>query len=202
MSTLILPMLSPSSLKRTFDEAGLDIPIEDHNARHSSMPPLSRALPTTSEVPALDPTPSTPAPFNPPTTHETNSMATTARNAEPKATMTPPITKNPKLTFAEKEAKKIEKEFRERQMGEERAKKEEERIRKEEEKSRREEERAKKVEDKKIKDAEREEKRKIKEEKDRIREEEKAKKEEEKRLKDEEKNRKARVSSVFSTDIL
>lgn len=108
----------------------------------------------------------------------------------------PPPAKKPKLTFAEKEARRVEKQFREQAKAEEKAKKEAERAVLTEEKARRE---AEKEAERKRKEVEREEKRlaaeaekAAKEEKRRRKEEERVKVEEEKKRKEEEKRKKER----------
>lgn len=90
-------------------------------------------------------------------------------------------TKKRKVSPATSDAKKLEKEEKERLKMEEKAKKEEERKRKEAE---REEERKRKEEEKRKREAEREEERKKREERKRIKEEEKRKKEEEREKKE------------------
>ncbi|KAH8805786.1 chromatin assembly factor 1 subunit A-domain-containing protein [Xylogone sp. PMI_703] len=104
-----------------------------------------------------------------------------------------PPAKKVKLTFAEKEIKRIEKEFREKEKEAERKRKEAEKAEHLAEKARKE---AEKEKERKKKEAEREEKRimaekekAVKEEKKKQREEEKKQKEEEKRKKEEEKQR-------------
>ena len=91
--------------------------------------------------------------------------------------------KRQKLTFAEKEARKLEKEVDMRQKAELRARKEEEKLLKDRQRV---EEKTLKEEKRQAVLIEREEKRKAKEEQDRA-------KEQEKRLREEEKNKKERV---------
>lgn len=108
-----------------------------------------------------------------------------------------PPAKKPKLTFAEKEARLIEKKFREEERKREREKKENDKQAQLEEKRKRDRERdeekrkkdAEKEEEKKRKDAEKEVERKRKEEEKAAKEEKKRLKDEEKRKKDEEKQR-------------
>lgn len=90
--------------------------------------------------------------------------------------------KKVKLSPASLEAKRIEKEIRDRQRAEDKAKKEEEKRIREEEKKKR--------------DEEREEERKKREEKKKAKEEERLAREEEKRKKEEEKLKKERVSAI------
>ncbi|KAK2756426.1 chromatin assembly factor-I (CAF-I) p90 subunit [Arachnomyces sp. PD_36] len=140
---------------------------------------------------------------------ESNSISTgtTSNSATTPAPIPIPTPKTPlsmptmpnkkvKLSPASLEAKRIEKEIRDRQRAEEKARKEEEkRIREEEKKKRdeeREEERKKKEEEKKKRGEEREEERKKREEKKKAKEEERQAREEEKRKKEEEKSKKER----------
>ena len=197
MSTLVIPMSSPGSLKRTFDEAGLEASLEEYHAQQSSQSP-SHEPQTIGEKSTPASAPLTFTVSDPPLANGPIPIPTTNPTPNPQLTSAsmPSTTKKHKMTFVEKEAKRIEKEFKEQQKAEERARKEEERIRKEEEKAKREEERAKKIEEKKVRDAEKEEKRKAREEKERLREEEKAKREQERRQKEEQKDKKARVCCV------
>ncbi|MCJ1456582.1 hypothetical protein MMC28_006944 [Mycoblastus sanguinarius] len=87
--------------------------------------------------------------------------------------------KKPKLSFAEKQAKRTERELKDRQKTEDKVKREEEKARKEGER--------------RVKDAAREEKRKAKEEHYKLKQAEKDRKEEERHRKEDEKNKKARV---------
>jgi chromatin assembly factor 1 subunit A len=100
----------------------------------------------------------------------------------------PPPAKKAKLTFAEKEARRIEKEFKDQQKAEEKARKEAERAAHAEEKARKEAEkeaeRKKKEEEREAKRAAQEAEKTAKEEKRRKKEEEKQKAEEEKRKKE------------------
>jgi chromatin assembly factor 1 subunit A len=107
-----------------------------------------------------------------------------------------PPAKKPKLSFAEKEARRIEKLFRDQAKAEEKARREAERAAQAEEKARKE---AEKEAERKRREVEREEKRiageaekAAKEEKRRRKEEERVKVEEEKRRKEEEKRKKER----------
>lgn len=112
-----------------------------------------------------------------------------------------PAAKKRKLSPASQDAKQQEKEARERQKLEEKAKKEEEkRVKAEEKKKRdeeREEEKRQKEEEKKKREAEREEKRKAKDEEKAAKE---AAKEEEKKRKEEEKLKKERVCTPEGLD--
>lgn len=100
-------------------------------------------------------------------------------------------TKKQKLSPNTKEAKRLEKEEKDRIKLEEKAKKDEEKRIKDEERKKKE---AEREEEKKKRDAEREEERKRREEKKKAKEEEKNARDEEKRKKEEEKVKKERVS--------
>lgn len=194
MSTLTLGMASPNALKRTYAEAGLDHPTYDQstpaNFQTLAVPPaFASTQGCTSSQGPVAPQQFTPEGFNSAGGIIPSENATTS-------TLDPPLKKS-KLTFAEKEVKRIEKEFKDRQRVEEKAKKEEEKAKKEEERARKEAEKeaekARREEDKRAKDAEREEKRRIREEQARMRQEEKKQKEDERLKKEEEKNKKARA---------
>ena len=101
-----------------------------------------------------------------------------------------PPAKRRKLTFVEKEARRLEREASERKRQGEKTRKE---VEKEIKDRQRAEDRAKKEEEKREKDLEKEKRRLVKEEKDKEREEEKRKKEEEKAKKKEEDDKKAKV---------
>ena len=180
-----MPMSSPTSLKRTFDEAGLEqtqdrsdtVPIQQEHQMQKDM--LAHPTSSTHQLPVSPPTP------------------VSSNNIIDKPE------KKPKLTFAEKQSKEFERQLRAQQKNDELAKKQEERQRREQEKADREVERLKKADEKKTKD---EERRKAKEERDRLKEEEKtkkqeeiAKKEAEKQKKEEEKSKKERVGFLSPT---
>ncbi|PMD29604.1 hypothetical protein L207DRAFT_445247 [Hyaloscypha variabilis F] len=101
----------------------------------------------------------------------------------------PPPAKKAKLTFAEKEARRIEKEFKDQQRAEDKARKEAERAAHAEEKARKE---AEKEAERKRKDEEREAKRAAQEAEKAAKEEKRRKKEEEKQKAEEEKRKKER----------
>lgn len=195
MSTLTLGMASPNALKRTYADAGLDHPTYDQssptNFQSLAVPPAfaSTQSCTSSQDPLAPPHSSTPEGFDFADGNIPSENASTSTSEQP--------VKKAKLTFAEKEVKRIEKEFKDRQKAEEKAKREEEKAKKEEERARKEAEKetekAKREEEKRAKDAEREEKRKAKEEQARIKQEEKKQKEDERQKKEEDKNKKARV---------
>ena len=202
MSTLTLGMASPNALKRTYAEAGLDHPTYDQ-----SSPAPFQSLATTPTFESNHSCTSSQTPFAPQHSNTTSEGFNSAGAIMPHENIptasSEPAVKKAKLTFAEKEVKRIEKEFKDRQKAEEKAKREEEKAKKEEERVRREAEKeaekARREEDKRAKDAEKEEKRRVKEQQARMRQEEKKQKEDERQKKEEEKNKKARVriSNVY-----
>jgi chromatin assembly factor 1 subunit A len=117
------------------------------------------------------------------------SSATTSPSAFAALNGSAPPLKKTKLTFAEKEARRIEKEFKDRQKAEEKARKEAERQAHAEEKARKE---AEKEAERKKREAEREEKRVAQEAEKAAKEEKRRKKEEEKQKAEEEKRKKER----------
>ena len=191
-TTLTLGMASPNALKRTYAEAGLDHPTYDqsspaHFQDVATPPAFASTQSCTSSQNPLAPQHSGTA------SGDFNSAGGIIHPENPPTATSEPLVKKAKLTFAEKEVKRIEKEFKDRQKAEEKTKREEEKAKKEEERVRKEAEKARREEDKRAKDAEREEKRRFKEEQARIRQEEKKQKEDERQKKEEEKNKKARV---------
>lgn len=177
-----------------------------------STPPPAKKIKLSSAAEETSPNTTAETDLSTPTSHEaqgpanpstngnisTASTAFTALNGVP-----PPAPKKAKLTFAEKEAKRIEREFAAAAKAEEKARKEAERAAHAEEKARREAEKeaerqahaaekARKEAEKKKKDEEREEKRRVMEAEKAAKEEKKRKKEEEKVKAEEEKRRKER----------
>ncbi|PQE28572.1 Chromatin assembly factor 1 subunit A protein [Rutstroemia sp. NJR-2017a WRK4] len=218
---------SPRQLKRDFEESfGLEAPFRVDPAegatleKHGSQPnsPLPSKEPTMD--PASLPTPpvsiqsnkraSSPARSTTSTLSELDSSIGSLRGNSPLASTAfaaldgdgskAPPPKKPKLSFAEKEAKKIEKQFRDQERARERERKESEKQAQLEEKRQRDKE---KDEEKKRKDAEREAERAAKEEKKRVKDAEKKEKEEKKQRIEEEKRKKAAsqktLSSFFGT---
>jgi len=194
MSTLTLPLASPKSLKRSFDDANLE-----------NFPPEPQVGPENYEQPAVVPMTEMPADqgddhapsvdssrlSSPAPSHASSSAVRDATvSALQHSTVSAPTSKKPKLTFAEKEVKRMEKEFKDREKAEEKARKEQEKETRDRQKV---EEKAKKDEEKRSKDLERETKRLIQEEKHKVKEEEKRKRDEEKARKEEEKNKKVKV---------
>jgi chromatin assembly factor 1 subunit A len=218
---------SPRQLKRDFEESfGLEAPFRVDPAegatleKHGSQPdsPLPSKEPTMD--PASLPTPpvsiqsnkraSSPARSTTSTLSELDSSIGSLRGNSPLAgtafaaldgdgSKAPPP-KKPKLSFAEKEAKRIEKQFKDQEKARERERKESEKQAQLEEKRQRDKE---KDEEKRRKDAEREAERAAKEEKKRIKDAEKKEKEEKKQRIEEEKRKKAAsqktLSSFFGT---
>ena len=165
-----MSMASPKSLKRSYDEAYLEETVS-----------ASSTAPTQSPEPSSSDTKSHQSGLLLTSTRVTGGLALSDQPApsievEPTPTPLPSSSQTPakrsKLTFQEKEVRRIEKDFKAREKAEEKARKEEEKAKKEEEK--------------KAKEAEKEEKRKA-------REQQAHAKQEEKRIKEEEKNRRSRV---------
>ena len=206
-------MSSPACLKRSYADTGLDEPYPDQ------ITPSSSAL-----TPAVAPKQnvlSSPSPAN---VHIPDGFTAASSSANPavpdsSATQMEKSNKKVKLTYAEKEAERIEKQFNEQQKAQQKMKKEEEKefreqqkaeekIKKDMEKQFKEqqkaEEKIKKEEEKRIKEAEKEERKKVKEEQAKAREAEKQKKMEEKQKVEEEKSKKARVCQwiEFGIEIL
>ena len=166
MSTLALPMTSPASPKRSFEDAGLDYTVFKNEAPER-LPILSQSSQSAGAANShslhLEPFPLV----------ETNTMiGSTLTGSLPLSSTAEKPAKRIKLSDEEKEAKRIEKEAKDRQKAEEKARKEGEKAKKDAEKAIKEEER-----------------RKAKE----AREEQARLKEEEKQRKEEEKMKKARV---------
>lgn len=193
MTTLTLPMTSPNSLKRTYAVTELEHPTNVKNlpsAFQTTIMPSSTASthnnahsPPPSQAPQTSPPPSSPLIPN-----SSVLGAGTAAATAPSTVIQPPV-KKAKLTFAEKEARRAEKEFKDRQKAEEKAKKDEEKAKKE----------AKREEDKRVKEAEKEEKLREREVEKRLKLDEQLLKDEEKHRKEEEKIKKARVRSYTCT---
>lgn len=196
MTTLLLPMPSPTSLKRTYTDAGLGEPesfAEDrgelpiYSTTQSTAPDASNPLPPASSLPILQHTSGTSDTAKYDNSQPPTDVATS--NATYTKTTTTSTKKKTKLTYEEREVLRIEKEFKERQKLQDKAKKDEEKAKIAQEKAEKE---AQRVEEKRIRDAEKEDRRKLKLEQNRQREEEKL-------LKQEEKNKKARVGHCTSS---
>ena len=186
MTTLAVPMASPSSLKRSYDEAGLEEPPGVALACSTQV----KALPTQSEQ-ANEPSQAS-RDMSVSNNPVTSVMSAVLADPVPQSAQTP--AKKPNLTFDEKEVQRIEKEFKAREKAEEKAKKEEEKARKETEK-------LKKEEGKKAREALKEDKRRVKEAQAQAKQEEKRLKEEEKQRQEDIKIKKARVSMVLECSI-
>ena len=188
MTTLTFPMSSPNTLKRTFAETGFEdstspqdlastfqatfTPCSTASTNGNAHNPPSNQAPQTSHVSSSPAMPDDLAP-----------STAAAIFGDPSITPQPPA-KRVKLTFAEKEARKVEKELKDRQKAEEKAKKDEEKAHRE----------AKREEDRRFKEAEKEEKLRAREEEKKIKLEEQLLKEEERNRREQEKIKKARVS--------
>ena len=205
MSTIVLPMASPP-LKRTATDAALDFapPIPELDKAQGSCTSVEGHREILSDAHPHPDSAINGTDQSPPTNHSnTNPMLhdTIATPNSPKANIAS-LNTNPakrrKLTFAEKEAQKIEKAHKELQKKEGLAKKEEEKAKKEQEKKAREEEKRVKEElkesERKKKVEEKEEKRKAKEAEKAAKDDEKKKKDAEKKAKEDEKSKKERVS--------
>ena len=197
MTTLTFPMAPPETLKRPYSEVDLDDSRQDPQASPSAGRPDSSQLLTPSNAHNGDcnslPTTlgrsraNSPARNTPGSTVEDYSST-----LQPIPTIsTESASKKRKLTFAEKESKRLEKEAKDRLKAEEKARKEAEKQEKEVEKRKTEE---KNKEEKRRKDEEKEEKQKAKDAERRSREEERKQKEAEKKAKEDEKQKKERVS--------
>lgn len=186
MSTVATIMASPESLslKRTYDEAGLEDDGQDHRDATTifgEQTPVERICDPSGILPFPQSAADHDRP-NPLLPKDTNTMPGSLCT-QPTLSPPPVLTRNKgvKLTAAEKDVKRLEKEAKDRQRAEEKEKKEEE---------------------KRVRDAEKEERRRLKEEQSRLKEEErklkddeKKRKDGEKRLKEEEKEKKAKASS-------
>ena len=198
-------MASPNSLKRTYAETGLEnlTDAQDHPSTFQAIPTsfsMAGTLENASTRAPAEALQITKSPGSPPMPGSSAPNTESTYVAAP-LTASQPLTEKPKFTFSEKEARRVEKEMKERQKAEEKARKEEEKA---EEKARKEEEKAeekakkeaKREEEKRVKEAEKEQKLRIKEEEKRLKLEELQLKEEERHRKEEERIKKARVSSL------
>ncbi|KAL9117607.1 MAG: hypothetical protein Q9187_005855 [Circinaria calcarea] len=199
-------MASPNSLKRTCEVAQLDTPSlqqrpdEVSRTREVAIQP-GYILNSQPDVTTIIPTPER---------SRTPSAAPSTGGSPARDGSIPPVAcaasdsssqpKRRKLTFAEKEVQRLEKQFKEQQRAEERARKDEEKRIKEEE--RRVKEEALK-EEKRRRDEEKEEKKAAREVEKQVRDEERKKREAEKKAKEDEKAKKekARMASSRSASI-
>ena len=204
MSALTLTMASPKSLKRSYDDAGLQEPTHISNdptleasASRILIASGHKPNPHPAAVQYAEVNGSTKAIVLPDVVNDHTCAPTNGLDSKPPSTGNQVMAKRTKLTFEEKELQRIEKDFKAREKAEEKAKKEEERAKKGEEKKIRDavkqEEKEKKEEERKVKDAAREEKRKAKEQQAHLKKEEKRAKEEGKKRQEDEKDRKSRV---------
>ena len=179
LSVLTPPMSSPVSLKRSFAEAGLHEDLRKQSTPTANAPTQH---PRSSQACSPSPSPSSRAL----TTSSVAGDPCTAAVPSPCPVIAERSDKRAKLSFAEKEARRVEKQFKEQQKIEETRKKEEKKAKKWEEKARKDEER-------RARDVEKEERKKLKEGQAKAKEVEKQKKLEEKQKAEEEKDKKARV---------
>ena len=201
MSTIILPMASPKSLKRGFKDTGLGESYLDKQTPQQTYEQSSTVV--GSEMapdPGVDVASSADSSrlTSPAPSHASSSAVRDVNAQIPQGNTTPSTgtsKKKTKLTFAEKEVRRMEKETKDREKAEEKIRKEQEKEIRDRQKA---EEKAKKEEEKRAKDLEKEARRLVQEEKTRIKEEEKRKKDEEKAKKEEEKNKKAKVTTPGS----
>ena len=184
-------MASKTSPKRTAEAAGLDIV-------HQRWPTRERPNSVSSSSPIFDDAHSTPissrssTPLSPAATPSSMNTSTQECNTQHIPTSID-ATKKRKLTFAEKEVKRVEKQCKEQQKAEDRARKEEEKRSKEEARRAREEETR---EERRRKEEEKEQKRKIKEAEKQLKEEERRRKEAEKKAREDEKAKKDKVGRI------
>lgn len=178
-------MEQPTTLKRSFAVAALQSVEDQQDVTISAMMAPNTALPGTS-MNGLMPT-------GPVGSRETSPLSSvmsslTRENSalpavqpdESTANQQPSPPKRRKLTFAEKEVLRIEKQYKDQQKADERARKEEGKRVKEEER--------------RVKEQEREEKKRLRDAEKQAREEEKQKRDAERRAKEEEKAKKEKVS--------
>ena len=181
-------MASTTSPKRTAEAAGLD-------NEHQYSPSRECLNSVSSSSPAVDNAHSTPissrssTPLSPAITSPSIGTSTEEHNTEqtPSSIIAP---KRRKLTFGEKEVKRIEKQYKEQQKAEDRARKEGEKQAKEEARRAKEEEIR---EERKRKEEEKGQKRRIREAEKQIKEEERRRKEAEKKVSEDEKAKKEKV---------
>ena len=200
MTTLTLSMASPKPFKRPYSEVDLD---DDRQAPQGSPSPArgdSKQLLLPPNIHSGDCSllPSTPdrSMANPPTANTPGSTA----GDRPSTLQPGPVSftdsapKKRKLTVAEKESRRLEKEAKDRLKAEEKARKEAEKQEKEAEKRKKEEEIK---EQKRRKEEEKGEKRRAKEAEKQLREEEKKQKDAEKKAKEVEKHKKDKVGTSY-----
>ena len=207
MSTIILPMASPKSLKRSFEDTGLGESYLDQQT-----PQQTYEQPSTVIGSEMAPDPGVDVASSAASSRLTSPAPSYASSSAVRDVKTHILPGNPtpinstskkrtKSTFAEKEARKMEKETKDREKADEKIRKEQVKEIRDRQKV---EEQAKKEEEKRAKVLEKEARRLVQEEKTRIKEEEKKRKDEEKAKKEEEKNKKAKVNipAIFNLDFL
>jgi len=187
-------MKQRAALKRSFADAELQSVEDRHNVTVSAMMASDTALPgsfMSSFVPTVPVGSRETSPLSSIMSSLTreNSASPTVQPNESTTNQQPPPPKRRKLTFAEKEVLRIEKQHKDQQKAEERARKEEEKRVKEEER--------------RVKEQEREEKKRLRDTEKQARDEEKQKRDAEKKAKEEERAKKEKVSQkslVASSD--
>lgn len=191
MTTLALPMASPIKLKRPYSEVELDDGRQDPQgslspAMQDSKQPLAQSNMQSGNSILLPSTPGRSKASSPGRDTPGSTAADGPSKIQPAPiASTESARKKRKLTFAEKESKRLEKEAQDRLKAEEKARREVEKRRKEGEIK----------EQKRKKEEEKEEKRRAKEADKQLREEERAQKEAEKKAKEDEKHKKDKVST-------
>ena len=197
--SICIPMASPSSLKRTCENAGFDFTGNDHTSGDTCKL-VQTALTSDGDILSGG---NQPLYISNPSQHNVVGQITPVASSTDAASGTNPIAsasagpapKRRKLTSAEKEVKRLEKEIKDKQKSEEKARKDEEK--------------AKKDKENRLKDLEKEDKQKAKEAEKQVKEAERKKREierqtreEEKRKKDDEKHEKEKVSDFESTALI
>lgn len=198
MNAVLIPMASANNLKRTCEVAQLDaLSLQQQPyelLRDEGM--VTGSADVSSSQPDVPTTTPTPERSRAPSAAPSAECTSTRDGSVPPATCTTPNpgnqSKRRKLTFAEKEVQRLEKQFKEQQRAEEKARKDEEkRIREEERRVK--EETLK--EEKRRREEEKEEKKKAKEAEKQARDEERKKREVEKKAKEDEKAKKEKASN-------
>ena len=205
MSALTLAMTPPKSLKRSYSDAGLQAPTNAPNnveAFPSYTIDISNQKPGSAQT--TDPSVETIiATVVPGAEGDSSSAAADGASFYLSSLTNQAPAKRTKLTFEEREVKRIEKDFKAREKAEEKIKKDEEKAKKEEEKRIRDalkqEEKVKKEQERQIRDTEKEEKRKAKEQQAHLKLEEKRTRDEEKKRQEDEKDKKSRVCISMRT---
>ena len=188
MTTLAPPMASPNALKRSSEEAGLDVTATGQHGIVDF---------TSSQLPRAEPGSYQEDDSGALAARSSRASSLTASNTDsllrevsiPPTAPNQPATSPPKrrkLTFAEKESKRLEKEAKDLKKAQEKAKKDEEKRLKDEEAK----------EQKRKKEEEKDERRKIREAEKQVKEEERKRKEAERKAREEEKTKKDKVSSL------